>query len=1527
MKRFFFTLLTVLTLAMTAQSKVGMLVGSVESDRSTSEKNAVSWFQQNYAEGVVLTPSTISTLSVSDVSTLWVMIDRTGINALPAEFSAAATKGALKAYVEAGGNLLLTNHATLLTVAVGRIAETYRPGIFGSGAGGENNDVWGSQPVIGNADGHIYDHHAHAIYQGMEFVSGLYERSIYPLIGSGWKMDHNCMWDLNAYGLAANPNVVKTWEELTSSTVLGTWNQVVDYCCAGIVDFEPTTTIPGRILAVGLAAFDWSMGTANAYQGQLQLFTQNCISYLEANGGSNNDGNDDDDETPDPNPNPDPDPNDNQNQGEVALLIGYDNVNAMEAGSEKNAATWFQQTYTDGTVFTPSTISTLDADKVKVLWVMADRFNIGQGWENLPDAFKNATTVNTLKSFVNGGGSLLLTNHATQLAVAVERIGSSYTPNVFNSGQGGQNNDYWGSHPVIGNVYDYRDHAIYQDMTYYSDINAGIYRLVGAGVKPDHNCMWNLGELPLSGSANRVKAWEKATKSTVLGTWNHVTDFSFAGIVDFKPTTSCAGRILAVGLAAYDWSQGESNECKDDLKLFTSNCINYLLTADNTPEEEQPAGTFTDGVAVHFNMTLTDGKVSEELTNTQFTVESKLPATSAKGLDGDALRFDGYSNYIRTSVPEGKMSTEALTLSVVLAAETYPMMVVDQAANEFGTVCGNLDSGSGFALQLSSQGNLRALMAVDGMGIVTVSGNQKLPRGQWSKVDVVFNRAAGRAELFLNGQSIGQTAVSGSLMADGGTLYIGKDAAEIKEGWINQMYLNTFCGLIDDITIINGNVNGNGNGNVNGNVPDFAYPLSRYTGKAGLWRPRFHGMPTGSWSNETHGMLYSGGRYHVFFQKNPNGPYMSRLHWGHISSDNLYSWREEPIAVYPDINEDMKGCWSGCIYDDNGTPTILYTAVDNAKARIVKTTTNNADLNGWSNKQVVIDGRPSGLSDDFRDPYYFVANGQKYIIVGTGKDGKGACTLHRWTGSSWTNDGAIFFQGTNVSDHGTFWEMPNVTPMGNGKWLFTCSTLGNSAGTRTLCWVGTINSNGQFVPDGGIGNVQYLEMNGIADQGYGMLSPTIYQHGGKTLMMGIVPDKLPTTTDCEKGWSHNYSLPREVTLDANGQMVQKPYSGLTGMRTEVNVNVNGNVNGTASLAPVSGRQIELMGEFTVNGGTCGFRFLRSGNSYAELSYNASEGKLTISYENLTRESNGRDKWSAYLPQKVNNGQKLKLHLFFDGSIADVFVCDRWAFSVRMYPTDANGTGTEVFATTNTHVNVSAWTLDPSQTSETPDEPVIPDEPDEPEDPTTMAISMNDAGIMTYSSEWPLDFTEMTSDDGAQLTAYIVSGYRPSSHAIVLTPVTDIPANTGLLLKGTKNKKFTVAIRETDMQLSNMLVAVPSAETIVYPTEGNKTNYILANGSYGVDWYTLSEAGSIGANKAYLQLTTTISAARPLKWVFEDDDTTGIDEVTTGTEDMRNGKWYTLDGREVTNVSSQSSNFSAPMKKGIYIHNGVKVVIK
>ena len=153
------------------------------------------------------------------------------------------------------------------------------------------------------------------------------------------------------------------------------------------------------------------------------------------------------------------------------------------------------------------------------------------------------------------------------------------------------------------------------------------------------------------------------------------------------------------------------------------------------------------------------------------------------------------------------------------------------------------------------------------------------------------------------------------------------------------------------------------------------------------------------------------------------------------------------------------------------------------------------------------------------------------------------------------------------------------------------------------------------------------------------------------------------------------------------------------MRTATSVTRNLTLDGTESLAPVSGRQIELLGEFTVNGGHMGFNFLKSGTGKVSLTYDAASGNLTLDMTTLSRTANDNSSYhgiySAALPQRVAEGETLKLHVFLDGSIVDIFVNDTWAFAVRLFPNDANQIEAEAFATTATSARINAWTLDPS----------------------------------------------------------------------------------------------------------------------------------------------------------------------------------------------------------------------------------------
>ncbi|MCY3602179.1 MAG: glycoside hydrolase family 32 protein [Chloroflexi bacterium] len=70
-------------------------------------------------------------------------------------------------------------------------------------------------------------------------------------------------------------------------------------------------------------------------------------------------------------------------------------------------------------------------------------------------------------------------------------------------------------------------------------------------------------------------------------------------------------------------------------------------------------------------------------------------------------------------------------------------------------------------------------------------------------------------------------------------------------------------------------------------------------------RPRWHLTPPSGWMNDPNGPIRLDGRYHLYYQHNPDAPFWGNLHWGHASTTDLLHWRHEPIALRPDNKGQM----------------------------------------------------------------------------------------------------------------------------------------------------------------------------------------------------------------------------------------------------------------------------------------------------------------------------------------------------------------------------------------------------------------------------------------------------------------------------------------------------------------------------------------------------------------------------------------------------------------------------------------------
>ena len=178
---------------------------------------------------------------------------------------------------------------------------------------------------------------------------------------------------------------------------------------------------------------------------------------------------------------------------------------------------------------------------------------------------------------------------------------------------------------------------------------------------------------------------------------------------------------------------------------------------------------------------------------------------------------------------------------------------------------------------------------------------------------------------------------------------------------------------------------------------------------------------------------------------------------------------------------------------------------------------------------------------------------------------------------------------------------------------------------------------------------------------------------------------------------------------------------------------------------------------------------------------------------------------------------------------------------------------------------------------------------------TETKEITSAGYATYCSENALNF------EGTGLTAYIA---QKNGETIEFTQVNQVPANTGVLLKGNEGSYNIPAIASA-AAVENALVGVTAA------TEQPVGIFVLMDGTKGVGFYKTTGNFTVGANTAYLP--ASVAEGRTFIGFDDDEQTTGIQAVNSEKITM-NGGIYNLNGQRVEKAT-----------KGLYIVNGKKTV--
>ncbi|MFF9453788.1 glycoside hydrolase family 32 protein [Streptomyces flaveolus] len=428
--------------------------------------------------------------------------------------------------------------------------------------------------------------------------------------------------------------------------------------------------------------------------------------------------------------------------------------------------------------------------------------------------------------------------------------------------------------------------------------------------------------------------------------------------------------------------------------------------------------------------------------------------------------------------------------------------------------------------------------------------------------------------------------------------------------------------------------------------------------------PRFRVRPPANWINDPNGPFRWRGRYHLFYQHNPGAPVHENVHWGHASSADLAHWEHHPLALTPTPGgPDEAGCWSGCVVDDDGVPTAVYTGIDREHTGLGTiclaraADPRDASLTAWRPlPEPVVAGPPAGLDVVmFRDPFVFRHDGRRHALVGAGHaDGTPSVLLYDcddltdWRFAGVLLDGHDPLAAEAFGDGAVGWECPQLFTARNGERVLVVSL-----------WDGDPHSTGYLTgrleTDGEGGLRLAVRHAGRLDHGRDFYAPAVLQESGRALMWGWSWEARDREAAERAGWAGVLTAPRVVDVDpGDGSLRVAPAPELDLLRAAEPF-----VTAPDRTALPEAYDLTV----TAREGTT-VRLLRSASG-AELTVRVDPAQGTVTLDRGGWPRTGAQ-GTAPVVVRLPPGAELTVRILVDGSLYELFAGDRATVTERVY---------------------------------------------------------------------------------------------------------------------------------------------------------------------------------------------------------------------------------------------------------------------
>ncbi|WP_207645578.1 glycoside hydrolase family 32 protein [Romboutsia timonensis] len=469
------------------------------------------------------------------------------------------------------------------------------------------------------------------------------------------------------------------------------------------------------------------------------------------------------------------------------------------------------------------------------------------------------------------------------------------------------------------------------------------------------------------------------------------------------------------------------------------------------------------------------------------------------------------------------------------------------------------------------------------------------------------------------------------------------------------------------------------------------------------YRQKYHIMPPIGWMNDPNGFSYYNGEYHLFYQYNPYSSQWGPMHWKHIKSKDLVNWKDLDIAIAPDEEYDVSGCFSGSAIEKDGKMYLMYTGHQDPggfenlrQVQCIAVSEDGINFTKYENNPVIDSTKlpKEAIIQDFRDPKVYKKGDKYYSVIGSRNlDDSGQILLYSSDDLlNWNYEGNIL-QSNN--EFAKMWECPDLFELDNKDILIMSPQFLEPRGNKY--W--NLHSSSYMIGNLDYKNNKYnLEKVEEIDYGFDFYAPqTLIDNKGRRIMIAWMQmwDRKFPTNELGHNWAGCMTIPRELKL-VDDKLYQLPVEELKVLRKNEVSYKDINIKDNKSLEGIKGQCIELELEVDMkNSNEFEILLMKGNNQETSIKYNKIDELLVFDRSKNGKALGGGEKEVRTYRQTEANliDNKLKLNIFIDRMSVEIFINDGIkTMSSTVYP-DKDSDNIEFYCDKEAILDIKKWDME------------------------------------------------------------------------------------------------------------------------------------------------------------------------------------------------------------------------------------------